>query len=165
MPLTELDLFDRLAELGIETQTVRHPPLFTVADSQALRGELDGGHTKNLFVKDRKDNFFLLVVEEDAEIDLKQVHHLIGAAGKVSFGKPEKLMEYLGVIPGAVAAFGIVNDTDQAVKIFFDEALMRHDVINAHPLVNDATTSIARDDLLRFVESTGHDATVLKLSS
>lgn len=165
MPLTEQDLFDRLAELGIETQTVRHPPLFTVADSQALRGELDGGHTKNLFVKDRKDNFFLLVVEEDAEIDLKQVHHLIGAAGKVSFGKPEKLMEYLGVIPGAVTAFGIVNDTGQAVKIFFDEALLRHEVINAHPLVNDATTSIARDDLLRFVESTGHDATVLKLSS
>mgnify|MGYP000904173789 CR=1 FL=1 len=165
MPLTEQDLFDRLAELGIETKTVRHPPLFTVADSQALRGELDGGHTKNLFVKDRKDNFFLLVVEEDAEIDLKQVHHLIGAAGKVSFGKPEKLMEYLGVIPGAVTAFGIVNDTGHAVKIFFDEALLRHEVINAHPLVNDATTSIARDDLLRFVESTGHDATVLKLCS
>ena len=165
MPLTEQDLFDRLAELGIETKTVRHPPLFTVADSQALRGELDGGHTKNLFVKDRKDNFFLLVVEEDAEIDLKQVHHLIGAASKVSFGKPEKLMEYLGVIPGAVTAFGIVNDTGHAVKIFFDEALLRHEVINAHPLVNDATTSIARDDLLRFVESTGHDATVLKLCS
>jgi Ala-tRNA(Pro) deacylase len=165
MPMTEQDLFARLAELGIETKTVRHPPLFTVADSQALRGELDGGHTKNLFVKDRKDSFFLLVVEEDAEIDLKQVHHLIGAAGKVSFGKPEKLMEYLGVIPGAVTALAIINDTGLAVKIFFDEALLRHDVINAHPLVNDATTSIARDDLLHFVETTGHTATVLKLSN
>ena len=165
MPKTPEQLLDFLFELGIIVTTVTHPPLFTVADSQALRGEIPGGHTKNLFLKDKKDNFFLLTVGEEAEIDLKQIHHVIGAAGRVSFGKPEKLLELLGVTPGAVTAFGIVNDETAAVRIFFDEALMRHDVINAHPLTNEATTSIGRDDLLRFVKATGHEPAILKLSS
>lgn len=165
MAYTPQDLFDYLARLGITVTTVDHPPLFTVADSQALRGEIPGGHTKNLFLRDRKNNHFLLTVEEDAGVDLKQIHHVIGAAGRVSFGKPEQLMEYLGVTPGAVTAFGIVNDTGGAVKIIFDEALMRHDIINAHPLTNTATTSIGRDDLLRFVQATGHEALILKLSA
>ncbi|TWH36328.1 MULTISPECIES: prolyl-tRNA synthetase associated domain-containing protein [unclassified Aminobacter] len=164
MAKTQQELLDFLAGLGIQTSTVSHPPLFTVADSQKLRGEIAGGHTKNLFVKDRKDRYFLLVVEEDAEVDLKQIHHVIGASGKVSFGKPEKLMEYLGVIPGAVTAFGVINDTDRVVTIIFDEELLKHDIINAHPLTNEATTSIARDDLLRFVEATGHEPRVLKLT-
>lgn len=165
MPCTPDDLFAFLAELGIAVTTLTHPPLFTVADSQALRGEIAGGHTKNLFLRDRKDNLFLLTVEEDAEVDLKQIHHVIGASGKVSFGKPEQMMEHLGVTPGAVTAFGIVNDTRGAVKIIFDAALMRHAVINAHPLTNTATTSIARNDLLRFVEATGHEPLILKLST
>ena len=164
-PKTDKDLFQFLDGLGIVHTTKEHAPVFTVAESVALRDEIPGGHTKNLFVKDKKDNYFLMTVEEHASVDLKTIHTVIGAASRVSFGKPEKLMEYLGVIPGAVTAFGIVNDTGHAVKIFFDEALLRHEVINAHPLVNDATTSIARDDLLSFVESTGHDATVLKLCS
>lgn len=165
MAKNQQELLDFLAGLGIETTTVSHPPLHTVAESQALRGEIAGGHTKNLFVKDRKDRYFLLVVEEDAEVDLKQVHHIIGASGKVSFGKPEKLMEFLGVIPGAVTAFGIINDVEKQVAIIFDEALLRHDVINAHPLTNEATTSISREGLLRFVEATGHEARVLKLTA
>ena len=105
-----------------------HPPLFTVADSQALRGEIAGGHTKNLFLKDKKDQFFLVTVEENATVDLKQIHHLIGAASRVSFGKPEALMELLGVAPGAVTAFGVINDTDGRVKLVLDEALMAHAV-------------------------------------
>lgn len=165
MPKTPDQLFAFLDGLGIEVKTVTHPPLFTVADSQALRGEIAGGHTKNLFLKDKKDNYFLLTVEEDAEVDLKQIHHIIGAASRVSFGKPDRLLELLGVTPGAVTAFGIVNDTAGAVKIVFDEALMRHEIVNAHPLTNEATTSIARDDLLRFVEATGHQPLVLKLSA
>ena len=164
MPRTPEDLFAFLAGHGIAVTTVRHPALFTVADSQALRGEIPGGHTKNLFLKDRKDQFFLLTVEENAQIDLKTMHHAIGASGKVSFGKPDRLLELLGVLPGAVTAFGLINDTQGAVKMIFDEALMRHQVINAHPLTNEATTSIGRDDLLRFVEATGHTPLVLKLS-
>ncbi|TIT41059.1 MAG: prolyl-tRNA synthetase associated domain-containing protein, partial [Mesorhizobium sp.] len=143
MPKTEAELNAFLADLGIGVSTIRHPPLYTVADSQALRGEIAGGHTKNLFLKDKKDNFFLVTVDEEAEVDLKQIHHLIGAAGRVSFGKPEMLMELLGVIPGAVTVFGLINDGERRVKVFLDQELMSHAVINAHPLTNEATTSIA----------------------
>ncbi|MER9234926.1 prolyl-tRNA synthetase associated domain-containing protein [Mesorhizobium sp. M0622] len=165
MPKTEADLFAFLAELGIEVSTRRHPPLFTVADSQALRGEIAGGHTKNLFLKDKKDNFFLVSVGEEAIVDLKQIHHLIGAAGRVSFGRPEMLMELLGIVPGAVTVFGLINDTEQRVKVVLDEDLMSHAVVNAHPLTNEATTSIAAADLVKFVEATGHDAVILKVSA
>ncbi|BCG91995.1 prolyl-tRNA synthetase associated domain-containing protein [Mesorhizobium sp. 131-2-1] len=165
MPKTEAELNAFLADLGIAVSTVRHPPLYTVADSQALRGEIAGGHTKNLFLKDKKDNFFLVSVGEEAEVDLKQIHHLIGAAGRVSFGKPEMLMELLGVIPGAVTVFGLINDSERRVKVVLDQELMSHAVVNAHPLTNEATTSIAAADLVRFVEATGHDAVILKVSA
>lgn len=164
MPTTPDQLFAFLADLGISVTTMTHPPLYTVADSQALRGDIPGGHTKNLFLKDRKDQYFLLTVEEDATVDLKTIHTQIGAAGRVSFGKPEALMELLGVIPGAVTAFGVINDTENRVRLFIDEALLRHDAINAHPLTNEATTSIGTQDLLRFAKATGHDPSILKLS-
>ena len=105
MPKTAQDLYHRLNELGISTNTVDHPPLFTVEQSQQLRGDIAGAHTKNLFLKDRKGNLFLVVVGEEAEVDLKRIHTRIGAAGRVSFGKPDLLMETLGVIPGAVTIF------------------------------------------------------------
>ncbi|MER8518462.1 prolyl-tRNA synthetase associated domain-containing protein [Mesorhizobium sp. M0644] len=165
MPKTEAELFAFLAGLGIEVSTRRHPPLFTVADSQALRGEIPGGHTKNLFLKDKKDNFFLVSVGEEAVVDLKHIHHLIGAAGRVSFGRPEMLMELLGVVPGAVTVFGLINDTERRIKVVLDEELMSHAVVNAHPLTNEATTSIAAADLVKFVEATGHDAVILKVSA
>ena len=164
-PKTAEDLFRFLDELKIEHKTARHEPVFTVAESVSLRDEIPGGHTKNLFVKDKKDNFFLLTVEENASVDLKTVHALIGAASKVSFGKPEKLMEYLGVIPGAVTAFGAINDTGNNVTFILDADLMENDIINCHPLNNDATTSIGRDDLLRFMEATGHAPLVLKVTA
>jgi len=164
MPKTEAELNAFLADLGISVTTVRHPPLFTVADSQALRGEIPGGHTKNLFLKDKKDNYFLVTVGEEAVVDLKQIHQLIGAASRVSFGKPEMLMELLGVIPGAVTVFGLINDPAGRVKVVLDQELMSHDVINGHPLTNEATTAIAAADLIRFVEATGHDPVILKVS-
>ncbi|MCG5481297.1 MAG: prolyl-tRNA synthetase associated domain-containing protein [Ensifer alkalisoli] len=164
-PKNAEDLFRFLDELGIKHTTKRHAPVFTVAESVELRDEIAGGHTKNLFLKDKKDNYFLLTVEENATVDLKTIHQTIGAASKVSFGKPEKLMEFLGVIPGAVTAFGAINDTEGRVKFVFDEALMEFDVINCHPLANDQTTSIASKDMLRFMEATGHEALVLKVSA
>lgn len=164
MPLTPKELLDYLSELNIETTTVEHPALFTVADSQRLRGEIPGGHTKNLFLKDKKDKFFLITVEEDATVDLKSIHHIIGASSRVSFGKPEKLMEYLGVIPGAVTAFSVINDKENQVEMILDAALMENEIINAHPLTNEATTSIKRDDLLRFLEATGHKPRILAVS-
>lgn len=164
-PKTDMDLFAFLDSLGIAHTTKEHAPVFTVAESVALRDEIPGGHTKNLFVKDKKDNYFLLTVEENATVDLKTIHGIIGAASRVSFGKPEKLMEYLGVIPGAVTAFGAINDTGLNVKVIIDEDLMGYDVINAHPLRNDATTSVAANDLLRFIAATGHEPLVLKVTA
>lgn len=159
------ELFDFLDGLGIAHTTKQHDPVFTVAESVALRDEIPGGHTKNLFLKDKKDQYFLLTVEENAAVDLKTVHQLVGGASKFSFGKPEKLMEYLGVIPGAVTAFGVFNDVGQNVTIVLDADLMKNDIINCHPLSNDATTSIGRDDLIRFIEATGHTANVLKVTA
>ena len=164
-PRTAEDLFAFLDSLGIAHTTKTHAPVFTVAESVSLRDAIPGGHTKNLFVKDKKDQFFLLTVEEHAVVDLKTVHALIGAASKVSFGKPEKLMEFLGVIPGAVTAFGAINDTGHNVTFVLDADLMAHDIVNGHPLSNDSTTSIASADLIRFIEATGHTPLVLKVTA
>ena len=164
MAKTSEELLAYLDELGIEVTTVTHPPLMTVADSQHLRGEIPGGHTKNLFLKDKKDNYFLLTVDEEAIVDLKTVHKLVGAASRLSFGKPEALMELLGVKPGAVTVFGAINDTQHKVTIILDAGLMENAIVNGHPLTNEATTSIAREDLVRFLEATGHGATVLKVT-
>jgi Ala-tRNA(Pro) deacylase len=164
MPNVPEDLMRHLADLGIEVTTYHHPPLFTVEQSQGLRGEIAGGHTKNLFLRDRKDRYFLVALEEQASVDLKGIHHLIGASGRVSFGNPERLMALLGVEPGAVTLFGVLNDAEGAVTVVIDEPLMEHAVINAHPLHNAATTSIRREDLLRFLSSTGHEPLVLKVS-
>lgn len=165
MATTPDDLFAFLKELGIAVTTATHPPLFTVADSQALRGQISGAHTKNLFLKDRKDRYFLVTVEEDAAVDLKTIHTLIGASGKVSFGKPEALMALLGVIPGAVTAFGVINDREGQVTLVIDSALVEAEVVNAHPLTNEATTSIRPADLIRFAEATGHPPRILKVTA
>ena len=164
-PRTRQDLLAFLDGLGIVQTTKDHAPVFTVAESVALRDEIPGGHTKNLFVKDKKDRYFLLTVEENAVVDLKQVHTLIGASGRVSFGRAEKLMEYLGVVPGAVTALGAINDTGNDVTFVLDADLMHDEIINCHPLSNDATTSIASADLIRFMEATGHKPLVLKVTS
>lgn len=165
LPTSPQTLLARLAELGIKTKTVTHPPLFTVEDSRALRGEIAGGHIKNLFVKDKKGKVFLIVAEEHAAIDLKTIHTLIGGSGRVSFGKPEALMDLLGVRPGSVSPFGLVNDTAGVVNCILDEALLRHDIINCHPLVNTMTTSISKDGLLAFLAACGHQPQIISVSS
>lgn len=163
-PKTAQDLFAVLDSLGIEHKTVRHEPVFTVAESESLRDSIPGGHTKNLFVKDKKDRYFVLTVEENAVVDLKTVHKIIDASSRVSFGRPEKMLEYLGVVPGSVTVFGAINDLRNDVTFVLDSELMKHDLINGHPLSNDATTTIGRDDLIRFLEATGHTPLVLKVT-
>ena len=165
MPKTSDDLMHFLTKLDIQTSTIQHPPVFTVAEAQALRGQISGAHTKNLFLKDKKDQHFLLTVDEDAEIDLKSIHGQIGAASRVSFGKPEKLMEYLGLTPGSVSVLGAINDEGHRVKIVLDQDIMAEEVINSHPLTNEATTSIKPKDLLRFLEATGHEPLILKIGA
>ncbi len=163
MPKTFEELMRYLGKLEINVSTIRHAPVFTVAEAQELRGQVAGAHTKNLFLKDKKDNFFLVTVDEEAEVDLKTIHTRIGAASRVSFGKPEKLLEYLGLTPGAVSVFGAINDTHHQVRVVLDESLMKHDIINAHPLTNEATTSIGREDLITFLKATGHEPLILKI--
>ncbi len=156
MPATPDALFSALDRLGIAHPTVSHPPLFTVEQSQSLRGTIAGGHTKNLFLRDKKGALFLITALEDAAIELKSLHRRLGATGRFSFGSSDLMMETLGVIPGAVTPFGAINDTAGRVTVVLDAELMAHAVINAHPLTNTMTTSIGRDDLVRFLESTGH---------
>lgn len=157
------DLFSFLKNLSISVENIEHEAVFTVAESQTLRGDLGGGHTKNLFIKDKKGRYFLLTFLQDAEVDLKTVHHKIGAQGRVSFGKPDALMEFLGVEPGSVTAFGIINDTDNQVALILDARLMDHDIIHCHPLRNTATTAIAVEDLKKFVIATGHELQIIAL--
>jgi Ala-tRNA(Pro) deacylase len=164
MPITRDQLFARLDELGIETQTVEHPPAFTVADSSAIEIPLTGAHTKNLFLKDDEGMLVLVVAKSTTRVDLKALSKRLGA-GRFSFGKPELLMSALGVTPGSVTAFAIINDAAKRVKIVLDQALMAADRVNCHPLENTATTNIARDDLLRFIRTTGHEPRVMVLTA
>jgi Ala-tRNA(Pro) deacylase len=163
MPASRADLMAALQQFGIATTTVEHPPLFTVEQSRALRGEIAGGHTKNLFLKDKKDQVFLVVAEEDAEVDMKSLHKRIDSA-RLSFGRPELLVELWGVPPGSVTPFGAINDRAGKVSVILDERLLRHRQLNFHPLENTATTTIATEDLLAFLRATGHPPRVLPVS-
>ncbi|MBT6314548.1 MAG: prolyl-tRNA synthetase associated domain-containing protein [Alphaproteobacteria bacterium] len=163
-PATPADLFERLDGLNISYKTISHPPLFTVDDSKALRGALDGGHAKNLFLKNKKGRMWLLMAEESAPINLKAFAKTI-SAGNLSFGKPELLMEMLGVIPGAVTPFALINAEPGSITPLFDQDLLAEDPLNFHPLDNTMTTTIAKADLLRFVEALGHRYEVVDLKA
>ena len=152
MPQTPADLFAALDRLRIPYRTVHHAPLFTVEQSRSLRGEIPGGHTKNLFLRDKKGAIFLVVAEEDAEIDLKGLHRLLGASGRFSFGSADLLREVWGVESGSVSPFGAINDTGHRVTVVLDAD-------------NTMTTSIARDDLIRFLRSTGHEPRIELVSA
>lgn len=163
MPLTPDELLKFLADLGVATQTVTHPPLHTVGDSQRLRGEIDGAHAKNLFVKDKKSRLFLISALEDCALDLKSAHQALGGQGRVSFGSAELLEEVWGVKPGSVTPFGAVNDIGRRVSVVLDEELMRHALLNFHPLTNTRTTTIASADLIRFLDAVGHAPLIVRL--
>jgi Ala-tRNA(Pro) deacylase len=164
IPTSPDQLFARLEALGIRTRTARHPPVFTVAEARALRGELPGGHIKNLFLRNKKGEMWLVVAEEDRAIDLKALADKLGA-GRLSFGSAERLMTYLGVVPGAVTPFALINDRQGQVKVAIDRAVLAQNPVNCHPLTNDMTTAIAPDDLLAFLAATGHKPTILDLGN
>ncbi len=155
MPLTPEELLARLDAAGIATSTVHHPPVFTVEEAKRHRGELAGGHVKNLFLRNKKGAMWLVVAAEDRPIDLKQLGARLGI-GNLSFASPERLATYLGVIPGAVTPFAVVNDTGLAVGVILDRELLAHERVHCHPLTNAMTTAIAPADLIAFLGSTGH---------
>jgi Ala-tRNA(Pro) deacylase len=163
MPASPETLFARLDALGIPHKTYTHPPVFTVAEAVALRGALPGGHTKNLFLKDRKDGLWLAVMLEERRTDLKQLADALGAP-RFSFGSGELLNEVLGVRPGSVTPFALINDPTRRVTVVLDRGMLAHDPLNYHPLENDRTTAIAPDGLIRFIASCGHEPRILDLA-
>jgi len=156
MPYSLDELFAYFDRLGIAHATVNHPAVFTVKEAHTLRGEVAGAHTKNLFLRDKKGALFLVVALEDAAIELKSLHRLIGASGRFSFGSAELLRATLGVEPGSVTPFAVINDRAGEVTVILDAAMMAHEVLNFHPLTNTGTTTISRAGLVKFLEATGH---------
>ncbi len=148
-------LFERLDTLGIKTKTHTHPPLYTVEDSKARRGDIGGGHCKNLFLKDNKGTLWLVVTLEDRTIDMKALRRDIGS-GHLSFGKPGLLSEVLGVDPGSVSPFALINDSEKKVNVILDKQMMKMEMLNYHPLINTQTTQITPQGLLAFIQSCGH---------
>ncbi len=162
LPTTPEQLLARLGELGIAQHTTRHQPVFTVDEAKALRGEMPGSHIKNLFLKNKKGGMWLVTCLEDRRIDLKALAARLGS-GRFSFGSAQRLMTYLGVEPGAVTPFAVINDRRRAVKMVLDRGVLAAAPVHAHPLVNDMTTSIAPADLLRFLEAEGHPPEIIDL--
>jgi len=162
MPADRTRLFARLAELGIASTTVEHAPMFSVEQSKALRGELPGAHTKNLFLVGKDGRMVLVVAKEDTRVDLKALAHRL-ELGRFSFGKAELLEAVLGVAPGSVTPFALINDADVQVQVVVDAALLDHAEVNCHPLENTATTRLATSALLRFIEACGHRPVILPL--
>ncbi len=163
-PAKPEELLNLLDELGMKIETHHHEAVFTVEASEHVTASIPGGHTKNLFVKDKKGNFFLIVAGNKARISLNKVHGLIGAQGRVSFANEELLMQHLGVKPGSVNAFAPMNDTDNAVKVIIDAPLFEDDLINCHPLTNTMTTTIKKEDLLQFLRYFEHEPLIIQLS-
>jgi Ala-tRNA(Pro) deacylase len=151
---TREDLLTFLAEQGIAATTHDHPAVFTVGESETIKLDLPGVHTKNLFLKDARDQLWLISAEGHAEIDLKRLHTVIGSA-RLSFGKPELMWETLGVTPGSVTAFGLVNDTAQRVRFVLDRTLAEAELVNFHPLTNTATTAVSGAGFRRFLAAVG----------
>ena len=153
--LSPQQLFDRLAGLGIDHKTVEHEAVFTVEQAKQHRGALPGHHIKNLFLRNKKEEMWLVVALEDRAIDLKRLGEVLGA-GRLSFGSPERLRTWLGVEPGSVTPFSVINDTARKVSLVLDRGIGDGGPINAHPLTNTMTSAIVLPDLLRFFEATGH---------
>ena len=164
MAATPDDLFARLRALGIKTVTVEHPALFTVEQSKQLRGDIPGAHTKNLFLKCKKGTIWLVTALESTAIDLKTLHSRLGC-GRLSFGNADLLMEVLGVIPGSVTPFSVINDAGGRASVVLDKALMAYDRLNFHPLVNTATTGVTPEGLLAFLNDCEHAPRILDFNA
>lgn len=162
--LSKSDLLSLLNELGISQSTIDHPALHTVEEAQAWRGPLPGGFCKNLFLKDKKGDLWLIVTLEARQIRLNQLPKALGSA-RLSFAKPELMWEILGVRPGSVTPFAIANDREQKCQIVLDEPMLDHEMLNYHPLTNEATTTISTKDLLKFIRHCGHKPIIIDLEA
>lgn len=157
---TRADLFAFLDSLGVAHQTLDHPAVFTVGQGGDIKAQIPGAHTKNLFLKDAKGQLWLVSAEGHAQIDLKRLHTVIGGA-KLSFGNAELMAETLGVAPGSVTAFGLINDADRRVRFVLDRTLAEAPLVNFHPLTNTATTTVNRDGFRTFLAALGIEPLVV----
>jgi Ala-tRNA(Pro) deacylase len=151
---TRADLFAFLDAHGVAHSTLDHPPVFRVEEGLEIKAALPGGHTKNLFLKDAKGQLWLISALGETAIDLKRLHTVIGS-GRLSFGSPDLMAQTLGVTPGSVTAFGLINDVEHRVRFVLDAALARADPVNFHPLGNDATTAVSQEGFRRFLAALG----------
>lgn len=158
----EKALFARLDALGVAHTTFHHPPVFTVEESRVHCGHVPGTHTKNLFLKDRDDQLWLVVARESLRIDLKALARQMDVS-RFSFGAADLLVDVLGVVPGSVTPFSVINDHDRRVRVVLDEGMLASNPLNFHPLRNDMTTAVSADGLLRFLRDSGHDPLIVTL--
>jgi len=156
------DLFDRFRSLSIDTKTHEHVPIMTVEDGYEVWQGIEGVHCKNLFLKDGKKDYWLIVAPADRTINLKAICPVIGAK-RLSFARPERLIEVLAVEPGSVTPFALINDEGACVNVVLDQWMTEQEVLNFHPLENTATTSISASDLVKFIKSCGHDPAIVDL--
>ncbi|HRC26355.1 MAG TPA: prolyl-tRNA synthetase associated domain-containing protein [Alphaproteobacteria bacterium] len=162
-PATPEALLALLEEVGISYSMHPHPPIFPVAEGESFKAAIPGLHCRNLFLKDKKDALFLVVCANETAVDLKALPGQLGSA-RLSFGSPERLWAHLGVRPGSVCPFALINDHNQRVVPVLDRYMMRADRVVYHPLINDKSIGLTPADLLRFLEITGHTPRIMDLS-
>ena len=162
MPASDKNLFDQFAVLGIQTTTVKHSPMFTVEDGKDLLVDGPGGHCKTLFLKDKKGKLWLVVTLGNIRLDMKMLQKKLGSS-RLSFAKPDLMREVLGVEPGAVTPFALLNESARNIKVVLDKNMMREQLLNYHPLRNDATTTITASDLLKFIHAMKHEPIILDM--
>jgi Ala-tRNA(Pro) deacylase len=160
--MREAAVYNLLGEIGITWSTIEHAPVFTVEESAGVYERLTGCHTKNLFLKDKKGGLWLAVVRSHLRVDLPALARQLDAP-RFSFGSAELLQATLGITPGSVTPFALMNDTAHAVTAVLDAAMLDETPLNFHPMRNDRTTSITPADLVRFVEATGHTPVIAQI--
>jgi Ala-tRNA(Pro) deacylase len=158
----ELALYARLEALGIAWTTQAHAPVFTVEEAAALYDSQPGCHTKNLFLKDKKDQLWLVTLRDHVRLDLTALSKALGSP-RFSFGSAELLIETLGVEPGSVTPFAVLNDRAGKVRLVLDAQMLREAPLNFHPLRNDRTTTMSAADLLAFARATGHEPVIAQM--
>lgn len=161
-PVSPERLLQVFEEIGVKNTLFHHKPMFTVADGEDIKESIPGTHCRNLFIRDRKEKMFLVVAPNETPVDMKKLQELLDC-GRLSFGSPERLWKYLGVKPGSVCPFAVINDHDKKVNVILDRDMMNADLLNYHPLDNSMTVSISPDDLKKFLRFTDHDFEILDL--
>ena len=158
----EKALFELFDQLNINYKNYEHPPVFAAEEAVGICDHIPGAHCKNLFLKTKKNEYFLVVMLDEPSLDLKKFSEQIGVS-RFSFASAERLKMALNVLPGSVTPFALMNDCQRIVKVFLDSEMMKHKILNYHPMRNDMTTGVSRDDFLKFLNKTGHNYKTVEL--